>query len=442
MRVTLTTWLKRLCFALPLLLLLLPSLQARFEWFDMEKLGGYTGTEPAPHPTFSWEALLDNSYQTNLEHYLEDRVGFREGMIRLRNQVAYSLLKVSKANKVLVGDDNVLLDETAIRAYLGQNFVGEKKIQTDVRKFKAVQDTLARRGILLVFAIAPDKANYYAAQQPAYFRRQPRTETNYAAYARQMRASGVNLLDFAQAFDKWRDTASYPLFPRGGIHWSGYGITLAADTLIHYLEQHGKFDLPDITVGHINVTDEPYDTDNDVAKAMNLLWQPPAYRMRYTFIEPHAPKPGQQKPSLLLVGDSFCWSFLGFYPYFQNLFDDKLQFWYYNSQVEWGAPADNPYGHDVHALNRKAEILARKVVLVLFTQHNLVGFDGGFSRDAYNLFNPYTRADSVKITALERQISQKPNLEDYWWKKSAETGLSFEQLVHQQAVARYDSIRL
>jgi hypothetical protein len=376
---------KRLLLGFLLLLLLLPALQARLHWFPHAGLGGYA--EQVPHPDFTPEGLLDNSYQPALEAYIDGRIGFREVLIRLRNQVAYSVFNVSKANAVLVGDDHILLDETAIRAYLGQDFKGADEIRTNVRKFKAVQDTLAKRGVLLVFATPPDKANFYSDKFPAYFRRLPRTVSNYTAYTAQMRAQGVNLVDLAHLFEQWKDTARYPLFPRGGIHWSGYGITLAADTLFRYMEQRGHFDLPDFRCTDVEISDKPRDTDNDIAAAMNLLVEPQPFRMAYPKIEFSEPRPGQQRPELLLIADSFGWSFIGFYPYLPKLFKEDFQFWYYNKAVTKGNPTEGG-GSTEQPADRKAEMLRHQVILVMFTQHNLGGFDGGFSANAYDIFFP------------------------------------------------------
>ncbi|UOQ66018.1 alginate O-acetyltransferase AlgX-related protein [Hymenobacter volaticus] len=431
---------KQFFLAVLLGLLILPAVQARFPLFEIGELGGYF--ERAPHPDFTWPSLLDNSYQPNLERYVEDRIGFRELLIRIRNQAAYSLLRVSKANKVLVGDDEVLLDETAIRAYLGQNFRGENVIRTDVAKFKAVQDSLARRGVLLIFAIAPDKANFYADKFPTYFKHLPRGESNYVAYAREMKSRGVNVIDLAQAFRQWKDTASYPLFPRGGIHWSGYGITLAADTLFRYIEQRGHIDLPDYSVDRVDISDKLRDSDNDVARAMNLLYEPTPYNMAYPNVVFQDPKPGQEKTDLLLVADSFGWGLIGFYPYLPKLFKEDFQFWYYNQAVAKGNPTE-PGGAPVdRPVDRKTEMLNHRVIIVMYTQHNLGGFDGGFTAEAYNLLCPYSAADSSRIQAIKQELKQSVIIQDQLWEKANTTNQSYDQLLHEMAVSQFELSKL
>ncbi|RPD46176.1 hypothetical protein DNI29_14310 [Hymenobacter sediminis] len=429
---------KLLLLALLLLPLLLPALQTSFPIVPLDriKLQGYA--EPVPRPQLNWSALLNNTYQPALEHYLESHLGFREVFIRLRNQAAYTFFRVCKANFVLVGEDDVLLDENSILAYLGRDFKGEQTVRMNVRKLKAVQDTLAGRGKLLIFAIAPDKANYFSEYHPPRFRQQPRSQTNYAAYAREMKRQRINVLDLAALFQQWKDTVSYPLFPRGGIHWSGYGITLAADTLLRYMEQRAHVDLPDYVTLSRTVTHKPRDTDNDIARSLNLIWKPETYKMVYPNIQFRPPTAGQRRPNALFVGDSFVWSFLEFYPYIPNLFGSKTQFWYYNMKVDYGARADMPADWNAWTLDRKAEILSQDVIVLLFNQGNLVNFDSGFSANAYELLCPYPPTELKRIEALEQELLKSPSIQKILWERSAASGRDYNSLIREIAINQYE----
>lgn len=426
----------RFLIGLLLILLILPAIQAGFSLVKTKELGGYA--ERAPHPELDWSGLLDSSYQPALEKYVEDRISFREILICLRNQVAYSLFRVCKANNIIVGKDEVLFEEGYITSYLGQGLQGEDVIRMNVRKLKAVQDTLARRGILLVFAIVPDKANYFTEYHSERFRQQPRSQSNYIAYAQQMQQRYINLINIAQVFKQWKDTVSYPLFPRGGIHWSGYGITLAANMLFSYIEQRGQLDLPDFKAVGRTITNEPRATDNDIARSLNLPWAPAAFQMAYLVVKFKKPKPEQQKPNMLLVGDSFGWGLITFYPYLAKLFSEKTQFWYYNNQVQVGVRDDMPPGREEYLLDRKAEMLAQKVILVLYNQRNLATFDNGFSAVAYNMFFPLTDADQARIQVIERRLNQFPDIQDKLWKQTHGTNQDYNQLLHTMAVAEYE----
>jgi hypothetical protein len=374
-------------FGLLLLGLLLPAVQG---WLNMKifrtaPLAGYQA--PAPKPGLIWDSVQAGTYQPALERYLTEHLGFHDRFIRPRNQLAYSLFRQVRVNNVLVGRQGVLFEEGPIRSALGQDVVAAPERQRHVAQLRALQDTLARRGKLLVFVVAPSKAAFYPELLPDEFRQGWRQPSNAELYAPEMRAAGINVLDFGAQFRAWKDTAAYPLFPRGGIHWSLYGVTEAAKVLFPYLEQKGGFDLPDFRTTDREVSTSPRYTDNDMVRAMNLLWEPRAFPMAYPTVVFEAPRPGQHRPRLLVVGDSFVWNLIEHYPYLDNLFDEDSHFWYYNQQVQWRRHNGQLEGEtDVSRLDRKAQVLTHDVVLLLFNEHNLVNFDAGFSENTLQAF--------------------------------------------------------
>ena len=378
---------KRWLLAALLLVLVLPPVQG---WLNMKifrtpPLAGYQAA--APRPALRWDSVRAGTYQPALERYLTEHIGFHDRFIRPRNQLAYSLFGQVRVNDVLVGQNGVLFEEGPIRSAQGQNVVPPGERQRHVAQFRALQDTLARRGKLLVFVIAPSKAAFYPEFLPVEYQTGWHEASNAERYAPEMRAAGINLVDFGSRFRQWKDTAAYPLFPRGGIHWSLYGVTEAAKVLFPYLEQKGGFDLPDFRTTGLEVTTSTRYTDNDMTRAMNLLWEPTAFPMAYPTVIFAPPAPKQRRPRLLVVGDSFVWNLIEHYPYLDHLFDENSHFWYYNQQVQWRKHDGRLEGEtDVSRLDRKAQLLTHDVVLVLFNEHNLLSFDSGFSEAALQAF--------------------------------------------------------
>lgn len=429
-------WLKRLLFSSLLLLLLLPALQAKFAFITVSSLSGYA--EQAAHPALSLQELRDNSYQPKLEKYLEDRIGFREWMIRLRNQLAYSVFSLGRANNTVIGQDNIMFDGNAINSYLGKDFVGEAEIDRNVRHLKDVQDTLASHGTLLVFVIAPGKSGMYPTLQPAYYRRQPHTRSNYTAYSEKMEAVGVNVVDFGKIFQQWKDTSAYPLFPRGGIHWSLWGRDLAVDTLFDYIRQRGNFNFPDCRIVSREFSTEPRDTDNDLAKVLNLIQQPEAFLMAYPKLEFAPLRPEQRKPNLLLVGDSFAW---GLIPYVPAVFNDESRLWYYNEVVDWPGAEKTPEGRQVGPLDKRAQLKGRDVVVVLYTEPNLASFDHGFTNSLYQAYHPTTAADDVHFQAIKQRLLSDTATVNRIWKQAYMLGVDPNNIIFNETKAIFEKER-
>jgi hypothetical protein len=424
-----------------LALLSWPAIQAKFPLVDVGPLDGWA-TPPAPHPEFSYQQLIEGSYQPQLEAYLQDRLGFRPWLIRLNFQLAYSVFNTLRANGLVKGGNEVLFQDWPIDSYYGRDFIGDKPIRVWARKLRLIQDSLSRRGILFVFAIAPNKARYYAEDIPLTWRG-PQLRSNYSAAVEELRANGVNLIDFPALFMRMKDTASYPLFPRGGTHWSGYGATLAADTLMRYLEQRGHFDLPDYRVVGRTLTDSARGTDGDIASALNLIRPPATFRMAYPKIQYDAPRPGQKKPNVLIVGDSFTWTLIDFYDYFPALFDSKSSFWYYHTRVGW--PGQAPLGKNVEyapavgSLDGRAEIERRDIVLLLYSEYNLKHLDYGFAKYTYPYYHQFSGPDSARIKAIEQRLANDWDRLSQFQKEAAEHQTSFEDYLHSLAIDEFDA---
>jgi hypothetical protein len=400
--------LKRLCCVFLWLLLLLPALQAKFQWVEEPALdGAYT---LAPRVQFSFPALLANNYQPALEHYVEDRIGFHNYLIRLRNQLATSVFNESWANRLAIGRHHVLFEQEYIDSYLGTDFVGDERVELNVRRFRNVQDSLALHHVQLVFAIGPSKASFMPENLPLAASRRARTRSNYEAYSQALTAAGVHVLDFSRALQHWKRYTPYPLFAAGGTHWTMYGGARAADSLQSYLRDSLQVRTAPFKLADIEFSTTPRDTDDDLAKTMNLLVRPASEELAYPKLK-FEEVAGHPKPNLLLIADSFGWTWV-YNSFLGNAFSDQSRYWYYNSEVAYPGPELTPEGRDIAQLKTLDNYLARKVIVVMFNERNLVEFDKGFSRELFNMFHPYKKADYERYAELTKEIQRKATWEE------------------------------
>ena len=153
---TVALLLKRLLLLLLLALVLVPVLQAKFHFAKERQLfGAFT---LAPRATFSWDALRENTFQPELEKYLESRIGFRSFLIQLHNQLRFSLFKTSTNSAIIIGREGIVFQDAPVLTYLGTDSIGLTRARFRVKRLRQVQQDLAARGIPLLFVMAPNKA--------------------------------------------------------------------------------------------------------------------------------------------------------------------------------------------------------------------------------------------------------------------------------------------
>ena len=435
--------LKRLLLGFLLALVLVPVIQARFHFFEEANLAG--AFTVAPHPNLTWEGLRDNSYQPAFEQYLEDRIGFRPYLIRLRNQLSFSLFRVARSSDIVVGEHDVLFQPGPIESYLGHDLLAEDEVRFRVRRLRAVQRELGQRGVQLLFVMAPSKARFQPEDLPARWQVAPGTVTNYDLYLRALQADTVTMLNLVPLLAQWKKTAPYPLFARAGTHWSGYGAALAVDTLLRRLEQLGGVHFPTVrTLGKplvVRTTDLLQGNDNDLAKPLNLLQAVENTPHAYPQLAFEAPQPGQTRPSALFVSDSFIWGFTQFNSYIPSLFSDDTRIWYYGNNVYRPDKPFTPDGPQVRYLNYRQIIESRRFIVLMTTEHNLVKREFDFTDLVYRLYHPLTPADNTAIDELAKRLAQQAieRNADAAWEAQAKDPNAYQAQLREQAEVLYEN---
>jgi hypothetical protein len=428
-------FIKRFLLSALLALLLLPALQARFPYFkEIELHGAFT---IAPHPTLSWQALRDNAFQPALEQYLEDRIGFRSYLIKVHNQLSFSLFRASRSGDVIVGRHDVLFQTKPIASYRGADRLTDAEVRFRVRRLRALQDTLGHLGVPFLFVMAPNKARYQPEDLPDYYQSML-AKSNYELFMQEMHAQGLNLLDAVKLFQAWKDTTQHPLFPKGGTHWSGYGAALFADTLFPRMESMARFDLIDFhRKGPVTVLrDSLRYTDTDLTGTLNLLSSYKQYPTAYPTVVFDTLKANQRRPNLLLIGDSFNWALMQFWPYMQTLFAPESRIWGQDRNIF--VYADN-YTHDTRdfwQLDLRQELKSRDFIVMLMTEHNLD--QHSLIDQLYELFYPVPEATRNRVKEIEKALSSFPEIQQRLWDEAYQGNHQLADELHNNALAQYE----
>lgn len=430
--------LKNFLFGILMLLLGLPLLQQTIPLFKEIPLKGAYELSKKPNATL--DSLLNGTYQEAYNDYAEHSIGLRPLLVRINNQIAFSVFDTALASGVIIGKRNYLYEINYIKAWKGWDFVGQKKIDDQTRKAVFVNNKLREAGKTMLFVFAPGKATYFPEYIPDFYTRQSSGKTtNYKEFVKSFRENQLPLIDFNEWFVKMKDTASYPLYPQCGIHWSAYGVALSIDSLIRYIEKDRHIDMIGFNWDGFEFPDTLRNPDYDIGEGMNLLFNIPHYPMAYPKIRIGSDE-GKIKPNALVVADSYYWNIFGT-GYASRIFSDN-NFWYYNMEAHnpaWKAP------RKTSELNILEAVGNNDVIIIMATEANLYRFPYGFIDRLYEALvsssgiktseKPAIDNSSKEAEILEimESIDKNPDYQESVRKKAIAKGVTYREMLRLDA---------
>ena len=366
---------KEILLVFILLILIFPAFQQATGLIRVEWLKG--SIDAVESDSLTLKSWLSGDYQDQNEKYQNDNFGFRNAFIRLNNEISFDFFKKALANGVIIGKENYLFEENYIKAYYGTDFIGKDSIEHRMKRLKFVQDTLSKLNKDLVLIFAAGKGTYYSEFFPDEFVTK-KGITNYEYHLKWAKSLHINYIDFNSYFLKNKKTTKYPLYPQYGIHWSKYGMCLAADSIIHFIEKKRSIDMNTIYWDQVDM-ENPKEEDYDIADGMNLIFKLGSFKMGYPQLK-FENSPQKIKPNLLVISDSYYW---GMYNFGLSQVFDKSHFWYYNKEIypETFSKPLAPLGVDL-----KKEINDHDVILLMSTQATLPDLGWGFIERMYQLY--------------------------------------------------------
>jgi hypothetical protein len=347
----------------------------------------------ATSPTVSLAAWWSGALQTEIDAWINQRIGLRGFMVRTANQINYSLFReLSKrgGTPVLMGRDGFLFEKAYVDAYRESGTRPEAELQNISFSTRRLQDRLAADGIAFLLVIAPSKAEIYPEHLPPGIDVAGRAgrRSNYENLIEFLRRDGVNLVDAHALFLEWKRAPGAPLlFTKGGTHWNQYGAARVVSQIMDRLRELTGKDLPAIRVVGAETNRVIADEDNDLGELVNLwsgrpLAGPQIHPVTDT-------RPGTYLPDLLVVGDSFVFTLTNLMDR-EQLYRRRDTFYYYNRQYFFPAATNAPL--DKRQLDLLREIRGRDAIVIEVGEYWLPRIGFGFVRD---LLKTYDRLDAA-----------------------------------------------
>jgi len=384
-------------------------------------------------PKFNSENWFNGIYQQQNDDYNNDRWGLKEIMVRLNNQLYYSLFNQIRVNGFIIGKEDYVFSESYIFSAMGDDEIDEGKVIDLMIKAKVVQDTLKKKGIDLLFVYAPGKGKYCMEFVPDKYIHQV-NQTNHSLFVKHGKEIGINHLDLYTWFEELRPRTKHPLFPKFGHHWSYYGECLAMDTLIKHIEFLQGNRMPHIAWKDIEISDTARSRDADVLNSMNLL-KSPEQNMKLAYPNIYFEGDTLNNTRVLTISDSYWYG-----PVYMGVPANCFaggQFWYYYNKV---IPSPIPGEKvEVWQLDLREAIESNKVIMLLYSDGNLPAFGNGFINDAYELYvNPisfYKRVETRnQIQTFAKQIRETPVLLKKVTQKSKVQQISLDSAIKSEAM--------
>ena len=220
-------------------------------------------------------------------------------------------------------------------------------------------------------------------------------------------------------FLEQKESSPYLLYPQCGIHWTVYGMSLAADSMIQYLNDKMGFHLPRMEWGGIVSSQDYRYPDYDIADAMNLLWKISEEELAYPEIS-FKQSSETKKPKCIVLGDSYYNSFI--YEGYQAEMFELGGFWYYNDKVYKNSMEESV---PVSTMNFNKEIEETELFVFLFTEPNIHEIGFGFVEQLYKHFNTFISPEERRYLAwIDEQIDYIRS--DEVWMKAIEEKANLE----------------
>ena len=393
-------------FLMALAIMFLPLIQSFTGIIPIRPLNGFEQNKNndslIPFTIKSWTHEL---FQKQIEKQLNTNVGLRPLLIRLYNQIQYDLFRNTQARNVVIGKNHCLYEQGYIEDYIGCNFLGEIYLNELLRRTRMVQDTLFKAsGTRLIVVYEPGKASFYPEYIPDRFLKQKTGRSNMDYLIQRSIKTGINTLDLKNHFIRMKDTAKYPLYATYGVHWSTYGMYVAADTLIRFVSNLCNKKLPLLVWKSFETSNQLVDADFDIESTLNLLLDLPHQTMCYPQIGYRSK--GTTRPKLLTVGDSYYWGLIS-----NHITDSAFsnhQYWYYFHGI-W--PDIWAYKNIPDEVNLREEVQKQEVILIVITELNAFNAFWGFTDALYSIY--YPGDDNHEYEIMKKIIALDPDFQEH-----------------------------
>jgi len=309
-----TGFIKKTVIGLFMLGAVLPFIQQQLNPFHIRPLEENRRRKPRP---VDWYGLFQTGtpFAKKFEEYFNDNYGFRDLLIRIRNEVDFRAFH--KSEKVLIGRDGWLFYKSVIEdEEIGTEKMSAAEWDTLCSRVLRLNRILASRGITLVVLPCPMKNSIYPEMLPANAPRRP-NPNRFERYREFLKAHPeiVTVDPFPLLMNL---KSGMQVYYRTDFHWTDAAGAYVARELVQRLgDLSGKQGLWNQPIRTILET-KPAGGEN---ASLALLW--PATE---TTPHPAGPNPDRERGEYADTSNAYEWTYTSRLPDKSQLIPDTVMF--------------------------------------------------------------------------------------------------------------------
>lgn len=176
----------------------------------------------------------DGSYCSEIADYFNDRFGFRDLFIRMKNQIDYTVFQITPG--LYVGEDGYLSYESIVaKVQISNEQLTDEDIEDMVLSFDGVVEYLDQKGIGFYLVLAPQKNEVFPERTLSFPVQRPDPNA-YQRLCSALMEDAVMSGRFVDCVTILRQAEeSYPTYYKTDFHWNGYGATAVYTQIVNQI---------------------------------------------------------------------------------------------------------------------------------------------------------------------------------------------------------------
>ncbi|MBQ8246322.1 MAG: hypothetical protein IJZ42_04250 [Lachnospiraceae bacterium] len=198
-----------------------------------------------PEESLAEAVVGDGEYFKKIETWFNDRFGFRDMLIRTKNQINFSVFRTTGDDGVYIGDEGYLSYKSVVaKEQIANEKLEDSDLEEIVDSLEHLQERLLSDSIVFMFIIPAQKNDVFPERAVGFPVRRP-TPNNYEVLCSKFKENIALEQSFVDVVPILREAEEkYPTYYRTDFHWNSYGATVVYSSIVNSIAQKDGIESP------------------------------------------------------------------------------------------------------------------------------------------------------------------------------------------------------